>query len=61
MSVMIEISYQRDEELTLILDRLEDLPLTVSSKEYQTGKYRRCYLRSKKRLSQNEPEEVPQP
>lgn len=51
MSVFIEVSFQDYDELSLILDRLEDLNLTVSTKEYKSGKFRRCYLRAKKKLS----------
>lgn len=51
MSVCIEVSYMDDSELSLILDRLEDLPLTVSTKQYKSGKFKRCYLRCKKKLT----------
>ena len=44
MSVKIEVSYERDEELLAVTDRLKDLALRVSNKEYQTGRYRRVYL-----------------
>ena len=51
MGVFIEVSYQDSAELNLILDRLHDLNLTVSTKEYKSGKFKRCYLRTKKKLT----------
>ena len=51
MGVFIEVSYQDTAELGLILDRLNDLNLTVSTKEYKSGKFKRCYLRTKKKLT----------
>lgn len=59
MSVVIEVSYQHDEELTLILDRLEDLSMTVSNRDYKAGRFRRCYLKSKKRLTREAPADDP--
>ena len=44
MSVKIEVSYERDEELLAVTDRLKDLALRVSKKEYRTGRYCRVYL-----------------
>ena len=51
MSVVVAVSYQQDDELSLILDRLEDLNLSVSGAEYKSGRFRRCYLKSRKHLS----------
>lgn len=44
MSVRIEVSYERDAELMAVTERLSDLPLKVSNKAYQTGKFKRVYL-----------------
>lgn len=44
MSVKIEVSYERDAELIAVTDRLADLPLRVSRKAYQTGRFKRVYL-----------------
>lgn len=50
MSVVIQVSYEHDSELLEVTERLEDLPLTIS-KQYETGRFKRCYLRSKNRKS----------
>lgn len=47
MSVSIQISYSDDRELKAVTDRLKDLHLKPSRKEYKSGKFRRCYLRSR--------------
>ena len=44
MSVKIEVSYEHDGELIAVTDRLKDLPLKVSNKAYQTGRFKRVYL-----------------
>ena len=44
MSVKVEVSYERDAELIAVTDRLKDLPLKVSRKAYQTGRFKRVYL-----------------
>ena len=57
MSVKITVSYQKDKEREMIMDRLEDLALSVSNKEYPSGEYRRIYLSSKKELSTIHPQD----
>lgn len=46
MSMMIQVSYEEERELLAVTERLRDLPLKVSRKAYQSGKYKRVYLRS---------------
>lgn len=46
MSVNIRVSYERDGELLEITERLRDLPLRISRKAYESGGFKRVYLRS---------------
>lgn len=45
MSVDIRVSYESDGELLAVTERLADLPLKISAKEYTSGRFRRVYLR----------------
>ena len=44
--MVIRISYDHDCELLPVLDRLQDLPLKVGKKQYETNGHKRIYLRS---------------
>ena len=46
MSIQIRISYETDEELSAVIDRLKDLGLRVSTAP-QSGRYKRAYLRER--------------
>ena len=48
MSVVICVSYQTDKEISEILERLKDLNLRATQRNYHDGQYRRIYLRSRK-------------
>lgn len=45
--MVIQVSYEEDRELLAVTERLRDLPLKISGKEYKSGRFRRCYLRTK--------------
>ncbi|MBE5810394.1 MAG: hypothetical protein E7318_05590 [Clostridiales bacterium] len=46
MSINIKVSYEREEELQAITDRLQDLDLTLETAP-QTGQWKRAYLKQK--------------
>lgn len=58
MSVYIKVSYERDEELTAITDRLKDLKLRVETAP-QNGRYKRAYLKEKVVRQRFKPLNVP--
>ena len=44
--MVISVSYECDDELLAVTERLHDLPLRVSKKTYIAGRYKRVYLKS---------------
>lgn len=46
MSLQIRISYENEEELRAVTDRLKDLELTLTAAP-QTGQWKRAYLKQK--------------
>lgn len=46
MSIQIKVSYEREEELQSITDRLQDLNLTLETAP-QAGQWKRAYLKQK--------------
>lgn len=46
MSLYIRVSYEREDELNAITDRLKDLDMRVETAP-QNGRYKRAYLKDK--------------